>query len=350
MSISKELSNHQTAFELLSKKLTGALSTPEVVDTVNQLHNLYSKLTNIEGVLAPSDEEEIFEELSENGTRVNPYMAAYCFLDYLRSYKFTIGIKKLINEKLGQDHQQPLLILYAGTGPYASLILPLTTLFSADQIQVTLLDIHQSSLHAVSKLITAFNLQAYFNGFIKADATLFTPTNNDFYDIIISETMDKALRKEPQVAIFHHLHQFLKPDGALIPQEIRVDLYQSKWGEEKNPAFEYFLDTETRAYNATVREKITNLIAINKHSVTKFERTTADRRIFLKTIDAKDLKAAYTALLLITEVQIYKDIVLLEDDSILTEKDYLTPLNEQIRQSGLSFYYKMDNDPRIICT
>lgn len=349
MSVSTETLNHQTAFSLLSKKLTEAIPTPEVIDTVNQLHHLYSKLTNIEGVLAPSDEEEFFEEQSENGTRVNPYMAAYCFLDYLRSYKFTIGIKNLIAEKLSQEPQKPLQILYAGTGPYASLVLPLTSVFSADHIQITLLDIHQSSLDAVSKLIAAFNLQAYFNGSIKADATLFIPADDKQYDIIISETMDKALRKEPQVAIFHHLQQFLKSDGALIPEEIRVDLYQSKWGEEKNPAFEYFLDTKTKAHNATVREKITNLIAINKHSVTKFERTNSDH-IFLKTIDPQNLKAAYTALLLITEVQVYKDIVLLEDESILTEKDYLSPISEQIRQSGLSFYYKMDNDPRIVCS
>lgn len=349
MPFSTAILNHQTVFELHSKKLTGVISTPEVIDTVNQLHNLYSKLTNIEGVLAPSDDDEIFEEQSENGTRVNPYMAAYCFLDYLRSYKFTLGIKKLIDEKLNQGHQKPLQILYAGTGPYASLILPLTTVFSTHQIQITLLDIHQSSLDAVSKLITAFNLQAYFNGFIKADATLFVPSKGKLYDIIISETMDKALRKEPQVAIFHHLQQFLKPDGALIPEEIRVDLYQSKWGEEKNPAFEYFLDTETKAHNATVREKVANLIAINKHSVTKFERTNLDH-IFLKTIDPQNFKAEYSALLLITEVQVYKDIVLLEDQSILTEKDYLSPLNEQILQSGLSFYYKMDNDPRIVCS
>lgn len=349
MSVSTETSNHQTSFSLLSQKLTEAIPTSEVIDTVNQLHHLYSKLTNIEGVLAPSDEEEFFEEQSENGTRVNPYMAAYCFLDYLRSYKFIIGIKKLIADKLSQNPSQPLHILYAGTGPYASLILPLTTIFSADQIQVTLLDIHQSSLDAVSKLISAFNLEAYFNAYIKADATLFIPANNDLYDIIISETMDKALRKEPQIAIFNHLRQFLKPNGAFIPEEIRVDLYQSKWNEEKNPAFEYFLDTETRKHNAAFREKITNLIAINKHSVTTFKRTNSDHRLFLKTIDPKNFKAAYTALLLLTEVQVYKGITLIEDESILTEKDYLSPLNDRILQSGLSFYYKMDNDPRIIC-
>ncbi|RBQ06635.1 hypothetical protein [Pedobacter miscanthi] len=349
MSVSKESLNHRTVFELYSKKLTGVIATPEVIETVNELHHLYSKLTAIEGVLAPSDTDEVFEELSENGTRVNPYMAAYCFLDYLRSYKFTLGIKKLIDDKLNQGNQKPLQILYAGTGPYASLILPLTTVFSAHQIQVTLLDIHQSSLDAVNKLISAFNLEAYFNGYIKADATLFIPDDHINYDIIISETMDKALRKEPQVAIFNHLRQFLKPDGAFIPEEIRVDLYQSKWDEEKNPAFEYFLDAETRKHNAAFREKITNLMAINKHSVTIFKRTNSDHLLFLKKIDPENFKAEYTALLLLTEIQVYKDITLTEDESILTEKDYLSPLNDRILQSGLSFYYKMDNDPRITC-
>jgi len=350
MSVSTETFNQQTIFSSLSQKLTGALSTPEVISIVNQLHELYSKITDIEGVLAPSEDDEPFEEESENGTRVNPYMAAYCFLDYLRSYKFTYGIKKLIDEKLVQGFQEPLNILYAGTGPYASLVLPLTTVFSADQIQITLLDIHQSSLDAVSKLVSAFGLASYFKGYIKADATLFVPENDTHYDIIISETMDKALRKEPQVAIFKHLQQFLKPEGSFIPEEIRVDLYQSKWAEEKNPAFEYFLDTKTRTHNAGVREKVENLIGVNKHSVTKFERTNPGQRVFLKTIDPKNFKAEYTALLLITEVQIYNDVVLLEDESILTEKDYLSPLSNEILQSGLSFYYKMDNDPRIVCT
>lgn len=249
---------------------------------------------------------------------------------------------------LQSGDQKPLQILYAGTGPYASLILPLTTVFSANQIQVTLLDIHQSSLDAVNNLISTFNLEAYFNGYIKADATRFIPDDHINYDIIISETMDKALRKEPQVAIFNHLHQFLKPNGAFIPEEIRVDLYQSKWGEEKNPAFEYFLDTETRKHNAAFREKITNLMAINKHAVTKFKRTHSDQHLFLNKIDPKNFKAEYTALLLLTEVQIYKDVTLIEDESILTEKYYLSPLNDKVFQSGLSFYYKMDNDPRIV--
>lgn len=348
MQASADTLNDQSLFISLAQKLTENIPVKKVIDTVDQLHLLYSKLTRVEGVLAPAEQEEIFEEVSENGTRVNPYMAAYCFLDYLRSYKFALGIRYAVDDLLKARPQAPVRILYAGTGPYAALVLPLTTVFSADQINITLIDIHQSSLDAVKKLVAGFGLQAYFSDYIKTDATCFEPPANQQYDLIISETMDKSLRKEPQVTIFNHLQKFLAPGGELIPQEIRVDLYQSDWGKEKQAGYEYYLDETTRIYNAGHRKQIANLISVNKDTVPYFKRTIAEPRVFLKTVGPDQFDLRYDALILLTEVQVYKNITLVEDESILTEKNYLSPLNDGVIKSGLSFYYKMDDEPRIV--
>jgi len=336
-------------FFLLAKKLTLDLSVAETVDTIDQLHTLYAKLTSIEGVLAPSEEPEVFEELSENGTRVNPYMAAYCFRDYLRTYKFVYGINKAVAGLITAGREIPLQILYAGSGPYAALVLPLTALYEKHQIKVTLIDIHQSSLDAVKMLVNTFAIGEYFTDFIKIDATCYEPASEQLFDVIISETMDKSLRKEPQVAIFNNLCQFLAPGGILIPEEIRVDLYQSDWGNERNPKYEYYSDEETREYNSAHRKKVTNLITINKDTVQYFKRTGVSTNIFLTKVEANQLEPLkYSALLLLTEVQVYGQTTLIEDESILTEKDYISPLNEKVIQQDLSFYYKMDNDPRIV--
>ncbi|TMP68404.1 class I SAM-dependent methyltransferase, partial [Pseudoalteromonas ruthenica] len=55
-----------------------------------------------------------------------------------------------------------------------------------------------------------------------ADATEWQATEPQSFDIIISETMTALLKREPQVFIFAHLSQYLKPSGVLIPEEVSL--------------------------------------------------------------------------------------------------------------------------------
>ena len=84
------------------------------------------------------------------GKAVSLTTAAQCAEDPERGRVFIQGIYQAIQDRLKAHPGQIVNILYAGTGPFAWLLIPLLPLFSASQIQVTLLDIHQASLDKVA--------------------------------------------------------------------------------------------------------------------------------------------------------------------------------------------------------
>lgn len=142
------------------------------------------------------------------GKAVSPTTAAQCAEDPERSRVFIQGIYQAIQDKLKANSNQPVQILYAGTGPFAWLILALLPLFTAKQVRVTLLDIHRASLESVEKLLAYFDVADRVDAIICADATLWRPASTQTFDLIISETMKHLLQQEPQVQIFSHLQHF----------------------------------------------------------------------------------------------------------------------------------------------
>ncbi|WP_432467751.1 aspartyl/asparaginyl beta-hydroxylase domain-containing protein [Agarivorans sp. Z349TD_8] len=152
------------------------------------------------------------------GKAVSMTTAAQCAEEVLRTAVFVRAIHQAISERLHPE--QPVSVLYAGTGPFATLLLPLMGMFSAEQIQVTMLDIHAESLEKLQALVEAFGLGDRVADYICADATRWQPEIQ--FDLIVSETMKAALATEPQVSIFSHLVSSLKPTGSLIPQAVEL--------------------------------------------------------------------------------------------------------------------------------
>ncbi|KZY29499.1 MULTISPECIES: hypothetical protein [unclassified Oleiphilus] len=148
--------------------------------------------------------------------------AAQCTLDHQRSITFIQAVNAAISDTLANSIDQPIKILYAGCGPYATLLLPLLTQFCSDEIEPYFLDIHQESLDSVERLLQAFELTKYSSHLVNANACEYQ--HPDTLDIIISETMQKSLEHEPQVEITANLADQLKPHGIFIPQSINVSL------------------------------------------------------------------------------------------------------------------------------
>jgi len=119
------------------------------------------------------------------GKAVSLTTAAQCAEDPERGRVFIQGIYQVIQDKLALNPQRPIQILYAGTGPFAWLLLPLLPLFSASQIQVTLLDIHPASLDKVTKLIEHFDLADRVATYVCADATVWQPEAAVKFDMIV---------------------------------------------------------------------------------------------------------------------------------------------------------------------
>jgi hypothetical protein len=158
----------------------------------------------------------------ESGVAINPRAAAHCVSDYQRSLVFIRAIHAAIDRLIAGSEQDRVRVLYAGCGPYATLLLPVLGEFPAERLQLQLLDIHQASLDSVAQLIEHFGLTAYDITTQQADASRYRceqPPN-----LVITETMQKALEQEPQFAVTANLAPQLASKGIFIPQRIDVDL------------------------------------------------------------------------------------------------------------------------------
>lgn len=165
------------------------------------------------------------------GKSIGPYWAAMCILDLCRTRQFVRGLYRALLSAQDRFPHTPVHVLYAGTGPFAALALPVITRFTPDQVQFTLMEVHPSSYEWLKHTIDSFQIQPYVRQCLHADAADFH--TNDVFHILLTETMQRALDKEPQVDITRHLVKYLHPDGYLLPQSIRIDTGMIHPGNEE---------------------------------------------------------------------------------------------------------------------
>ncbi|MEP4149459.1 MAG: hypothetical protein ABJL54_19720 [Halioglobus sp.] len=174
------------------------------------------------------------DSLLDDGVAINPQAAAHCVKDYQRSVVFIRAAHAAINAARARFADGPIEVLYAGCGPFATLLLPLLGKFNPGELQVHLLDIHQQSLDSVSLLIQHFGLQAHRINCVRGDACSYQHPGRPH--VIIAETMQKSLEQEPQFAVTANLAPQLHARGIFIPQNIEVELCLAN------------LDSETAAF------------------------------------------------------------------------------------------------------
>ena len=172
------------------------------------------------------------DSLLSSGVAINPQAAAHCVLDYQRSVTFIRGIYSAINKLLSRFPGQTLDILYAGCGPFATLLLPLLTKFEPGTLKLNLLDIHQRSLDSVKLLLERFALDSHLLRTIQADACHYQ--HDSKLHLVIAETMQKSLEQEPQFAVTENFAQQLLPGGLFLPQNIEVELSLANLSDEKD--------------------------------------------------------------------------------------------------------------------
>ncbi|KAF7769888.1 hypothetical protein PCIT_a2809 [Pseudoalteromonas citrea] len=185
------------------------------------INDLLNYLSDKTGVYADYDMNDWDDAKTAKGVAISPVQAAKCLQETLRSQKFMQGVKRAIEDRLNASDDD-IHVLYAGTGPYATLLLPLLCVLKLDRVKATLIDIHSENVAAVQALINHFDVASNIIDVVCADATEWQATEPQLFDIIISETMTALLKREPQVFIFAHLSQYLKPSGVLIPEEVSL--------------------------------------------------------------------------------------------------------------------------------
>lgn len=168
------------------------------------------------------------------GQAVSPQSAAVCIRDFMRTRVFMRGLKEAISTRLQENPDKPVTVLYAGTGPFATLLIPLVTVFSTAQLKMLLLDINPASIAYMNRVIRYFTLEPYVLEVLEADAVTWRIPAAYKPDIILSETMMPSLKTEPQVSITINLVAQC-PQAIMIPEMIEVSaaLLNSKMGAEK---------------------------------------------------------------------------------------------------------------------
>ena len=95
----------------------------------------------------------------DNGKALGTFWAALCMDDMIRTRRFIRGINKAIQEKINK--QKSLHILYAGTGPFATLILPFIFRYPKEDMKYTLLEINPFSFEILKDVILKLGLKDY---------------------------------------------------------------------------------------------------------------------------------------------------------------------------------------------
>ncbi|MBK7432957.1 MAG: hypothetical protein IPI66_03015 [Chitinophagaceae bacterium] len=188
-----------------------------VSEAAYALKDLFQQVTSFEGSEVLSTHIE-----TDHGRAVSPVSASFCIIDFMRTRMFIKGIAEAISFKLLEKKGNPVTVLYAGTGPFATLLTPLTTLFSPSQLKMVLIDLNPESLAYLRKTIDLFDMGDHVLEIIQADASTYQVETGRHPDIILSETMMPGLYREPIVNIFANLAAQC-PRAIMIPELVRVE-------------------------------------------------------------------------------------------------------------------------------
>lgn len=299
----------------------------------NAAGELYSQLSSIAKI---EDEFDVIADSAPtflaNGKAISPKEAAMCLLDFARTAKFLRGIKIAIFEARNRFPNQTLEILYAGCGPFATLAIPLATQFAADKIQFTLLDIHERSLQSARRIFRRFGLENHVRDYVQTDAATYVHQNPPH--IIVVETMQRALEKEPQVAVTFNLVKQLRPNGIFIPEHITVEAFLY----DPRTEFSVSLDESSLEYErkriflGRIFELPGKSLAVGNPS--------------FPAVSIEIPKQENFELMLSTTVKIYDSFVLEEYDSAITYPLFLKNFDlKKPENSRVKFIYRLGNNP-----
>ena len=284
-------------------------------------------------------EEGRSDIMFDNGKALGTFWAALCLDDMMRTRQFIRGINEAIKDKI--NTQKPIHILYAGTGPFATLILPFIFRYSKQEIKYTFLEINPFSFKILQNVISKLGLEDYDITLLKADATKYKIDPKNEPDIIISETMQNALAKEQQVPIFLNLMSQVKKDTLFIPEKIEIYLALKKAGIPIEEVHKKHYQKEIKLFDVSNEAIFPS--NKSKQSIAK-AISFAKKQTVIESEKLKDIDQ----ITIITEIQVYKNEKIDINESSLTTpifiQDIPTPINGSIT---VDTEYKISAEPKL---
>jgi len=284
---------------------------------------------------------------TSSGKAIGIKWASLCVEDIMRTKKFCNGIFMAI-EKLKAENKEKVHIIYAGTGPFATLIIPLISRYSPEEVSFTLLEINPESFEGLTNTIQYFSAQDYVTEMTLCDAIDYEIPKNITVDILLSETMMHGLKSEQQVAICCKLLSQIENDVILIPEEVDLNLLavhsdkRTIFKQQMNGDLEYF-------------KRLGNLFTFNKEIIKEHQETFLSAFPNYKFPEISlpipnDTNLGFDELSIETHIKVYEDQVLEIDESSLTVLLKLMPLNAMLQTVKiLHAHYVCGEHPGLQC-
>ena len=297
----------------------------DMKNAVEGLHQIFSSITSISAYKLDDDHIELV-----TGKAISPSSAAHCLLELKRTAVFLRGIYKAITD-LKKRTGQRIQVLYAGCGPYSTLIVPLLPILNSEEVGVTLVDINDVSLNSSRLLIQDLRQDDFIEDYFLADLTAFK--FDKAYDLVISETMQSCLENEPQIHIMRNLIPQMQKGAVFIPEEIQVDFYLSD-----NNKFMQKILYENKNKDIVDKKFIGNFICLNKEN--------ANSNSFSAIVEIPEDFGSYKDLNLFTFITVYGDELLKERECSLNNPKKFYDLSGTSVPS-IKFWLNTDGKPFI---
>jgi len=271
--------------QLITKQIL-ASSTGEAKIAITNLLNFYKQFhTN------DSDKEIP----TSYGVALSQKQAADCLNDYKRTHLFIKGIYRAI-QKCVSNFNEEINILYAGCGPYATLLLPLIPLFKKQEIKITLIDVNEASINSIKRITSNLELNSYFSSIEVADAITYKFNSSKKLHLVV-------------------LHQYNE---------------------------EYEIRNENTIQD---RETVSELLTIDKFLNKSFSEENDFYESNWFTKKQEDIAKERPDMCLYTKVNIYEDITLKDQDSLITNPYCITSLYNLKMNTQFKVKYNLNNSP-----
>jgi Methyltransferase domain len=310
----------------------------EPVDLYRAAHELYAVLAGLTGIREDSRERAEIQAIQlPGGVALAPRDAARSVLDFMRTARMLQGLEAGIaaaRERFGS----PVDVLYAGCGPFAPLALPLAARLGSQAARFTLMDVHEVSVALARRTTEALGLGESVRAYVHADAT--TWTSPAPLQVVVAEALERALEREPQVAIMANLAPQLAPGGLVVPERISVEACLADASREVLPVDD--------PGPARLRVPLGTVFSLTAESARALRAQQGVPEVVLPV--GAIAAEGPSDLMLRTIVTAFGDVVLEEYESGITYPAFLLQAGRMRGGTRLRFRYDAGPDPRFRCS